>query len=476
MTIELERKASTLSMHSSQRLAVFDDEDDEELTAQQLRDKLRETLRALQEKDRDLLIAAEIGAHLVEVNKALVSKYESVDAQMQNIDDIVEDDDAAAEAERAASAKARARSAAVAAFSSSEVTADDDTMLRRPSDSLFVHIAALERSNADLRQELDTALANLRDVDAVHARTIKAMRETNEALQTQLRNALTEIRDESSAHTQIVSALENDIEYLRTELSGVAQTAAQLEKEKRRLLKEKVESLKESRHAENMEQELFAELQLRIHTLEADNDRFMSAKDEIEKRFMAMRNENALAQERIAELTAKLEESTVANQSSTVQNQVIEEMREQLEDMRSRFAALHDELERGREPSGARLDDEAWEWTPWLERAKNKAWERDIAGLRDEINDLRVHQQQAYTRLATELTSMVGRILEFTPTPISSITSTILDTTLGTTFVSALSGKSSNSKAVSDATKATTSSALKAIAPASAAAAAAEFK
>ncbi|KAL2915754.1 hypothetical protein HK105_204700 [Polyrhizophydium stewartii] len=500
---------SLASLGAPQKLDFLDDSDDlDSLSEQQLRLKLRDALRALQEKDKDLLLAAEIGAQLVEINNSLVSDYENLlekkggsDAAADGVptpstspqQSSVHMPAAAAEPADAAAALDpssldpnvlrqqslfKRRSAMslrqlaplsaqtdVAAAVTSPVQspshgavlspppslsadleaidrrARSHTHSRKPSGSFFEYIATLERANAELRQQLDTATANLRDSDASHARNVKTLRANNEALQKQLRETMTEMRDEANAHAQTVSSLESDMEYLRAELSRVAQTAAELETEKRRLLKEKMDTFKETKHIENVDQELIAELLARVNALEAENDRLSSGKLDLDRRFAVLREEHAEALERIADLTVRAEEGLSAREAYQSQSREMDEMRDQLEDMRNRLLALHDDLavtggNQPPAPPGAHLvlTQEGWEWTPWLERARIKAWERDINGLRDEINYLRAHQNQAYNRLKNELGGLVGRLMVYVPNPLkplsslSSITSSVIGT------------------------------------------------
>ncbi|KAI8917923.1 hypothetical protein BC831DRAFT_438497 [Entophlyctis helioformis] len=335
----------------------------------------------------------------------------------------------------------------------SPISAPQQPHRRRLSGTFFDYVTTLERTNIDLRHQLDTALANLRDADMAHARNLKSLREANEGLQTQLRDTMTEMRDESTSHAQVVTALEADMEYLRNELSRVAQTAQELEAEKRRLLREKMETLKESRVMGHSDQELISELHARIATLETDHDRLTATKADLEKRAGVLRHELNACHERIAELTARAEDATAACRAFEAKARGADEMREQLEDLQARVMALDDEAtfsgigrsggamaagagagSADRVPPGSTrviMTKEGWEWTPWLERARVKAWERDMAGLREEINDLRSHQQQAYNRLKNELSGMAGRMLSFIPNPLqplSSLTSSVLGT------------------------------------------------
>ncbi|KAH9276336.1 hypothetical protein BASA83_001024 [Batrachochytrium salamandrivorans] len=449
-----------------------DDEHYESLSQDVLISKLREAHQALQDRERDLFNAAEIGAQLVQVNdvlmlecselkKALYSDPMYAPPSSDHAEKVAETSDQTAQRSKTTSTASVSSMLQVdvryptpqSMMSSPEegrpaqfektMALSPDTLQNKGALSekgpmsphhhkysgvLYEYISLLEGKNADLQLQLDSALANIHDSDVSLSRSHMVLRESNKALQTDLHKALTELRDQERLHTRTVASLEKDMGLLREDLARIVVSSADLEAEKRSLLKEKLRFSKESKQLEIVDLELIAELKSRISTIEADYDRLKFENQELDSRYSILRSEHAAAHGRISELIIEARNTQTFTLEQSQHDQVIKELREQLEEMQNRVVLLQDELvHAGGDMSPVALDKqlvrskERWEWMPWLERTRIKAWEHDIAGLHDEIAHLRDNQDQAYDRLKNEFTGLVGRIVQYSPIPLKPL-------------------------------------------------------
>ncbi|KAJ1551329.1 hypothetical protein HK405_014717 [Cladochytrium tenue] len=113
---------------------------------------------------------------------------------------------------------------------------------------------------------MTVAIENPLDSEKIQAKAVANLRRANVSLQEQLHSALSEVRDTEYAHNKAVSSLEADLESLRLELSSTLQAAVELENEKRRLAREKVDAIRESQIAESADMRVIHELQKRVRS------------------------------------------------------------------------------------------------------------------------------------------------------------------------------------------------------------------
>lgn len=205
-----------------------------------------------------------------------------------------------------------------------------------------------------------------------------------------------------------MSSLERDLEQLRMELQTTALAAAELEEDRRRLLREQAEVRRDTKEIEQTDQQIIQDLQSKLKEVEAENAKLSVGKKESERRSTMHRIELEELTVLAKDLEAKAEETDVLREECARQFRVIEELHQQLEDMRAielehleeelAFGEHTDELQQrsevlenvveqdGHTPSGALVRNEQnWEWTKWIERTRTRCWEIDIAGLKEEV-------------------------------------------------------------------------------------------
>ncbi|KAJ1558007.1 hypothetical protein HK405_014632, partial [Cladochytrium tenue] len=429
-----------------------------------------------------LIIAAEIGQQLVAANNSLVSEFEELKTRQAataavspstlqspsavaaswsaagDVADHSNSEDALRASKRASMSLLKSRLATGAGGGPS---ADRDSTVavgelertgdlrrqgsaKKPSAGVYEYVMDLERTNADLREQMTVAIENLRDSEKIHGKAVANLRRANVSLQEQLHSALREVRDTEQAHNKAVSSLEADLESLRLELSSTSQAAVELEVEKRRLAREKVDAIRESQIAESADTRVIHELQKRVRALEEGNASAAAGRRDAEKRLRGARAELDEARRLAAELQEQVEAAVWLREECERRGALVLELREQLEEVRSsaldssedrQFRAATTEAGARRAavgPANSELSvvlqkgEADWQWSPWLSSVREKVWEADISGLQQEIADLALHRETAYVRLRTGIDDMLTVIVRALPTPIQALTTSIV--------------------------------------------------
>ncbi|TPX72935.1 hypothetical protein SpCBS45565_g00257 [Spizellomyces sp. 'palustris'] len=425
-----------------------------------LRTKLKNALEALKDKERDLTLAAEIGQQLVAANNSLMTEYQDLVNRTKSLQQLnVQAPQYGSRASlRGGSLRSLARRRSKASLSIDLVAASEPSLSsdsptsttapslsRRRSIGTLEYVNSLERANTDLRAQLDVLEANLRDAERIHRQTVSNLRRNNASLQDQLRATLQDLRDAEAGHARVVSNFERDLDQLRNELQATAQAAAELEVDRRRLLREHAEVRRDTKELEQTDQEIMQDLGRRVRDLETENAKLLVAKKESDRRCAMQRIELEELTVHAKELEAKVAETEGLKDEYARQSRVVDELREQLEDIRASdmehfeeemaFGGVtgideEDENEpyqgstvRGVDSGHLTSRKQDWEWTKWIERTRTRCWELDMAGLRDEIADLRAHREEAYSRLRSTLESCTRQVVDHTQRPITSLAS-----------------------------------------------------
>jgi DNA repair exonuclease SbcCD ATPase subunit len=232
---------------------------------------------------------------------------------------------------------------------------------------IFQYLIALEKTNAQLQNQLDVAHGNLKDSDISHTKAIDASRQLNETLQERVFQTMSSFKKAETDHTLQIKSLESDIEYLRTQLESVLANADDLARKKDQLAKEKTEILRETRNLELNDQQLIENLNHKITDLEAENQKLKSINMELNEKTDTQSNELKECWDRIQELHSELQTSRELQNMYEEQQMVIEELRSQLELVRDQCQHLSEQVEQvelTKVPSGQRLilTNEGWEW------------------------------------------------------------------------------------------------------------------
>ncbi|KAI8998181.1 hypothetical protein BC832DRAFT_595232 [Gaertneriomyces semiglobifer] len=414
-----------------------------------LRSKLKDALAALKDKERDLTLAAEIGQQLVAANNALLHEYQDLvnrsKATPPTSPTVTPPPTSYHTNLYSSRALARRPSRTSLRSDSSGSSSHVLTLHKQRSNGTLNYVNSLERANADLRAQLDVLEANLRDAERIHRHTVSNLRRANAGLQDQLRNTLQDLRDVEVAHARANATLERDLDQLRNELQATAQSAAELEVDRRRLIREQAEARKDTKDIEDSDQQIIDGLQNRVKELEEENARLLSGKKESERRCMMQKVELEELGAHAEQLQKEVEESRGLREHLTHLSTVVEELHGQLEDMRAIHIGIMEEemstadITACTEQSLRSFEEESlmihterltpakehpnWEWTEWVERTRTRCWELDVAGLRQEITDLRTHREEAYDRVRNNLRYCTQTVVQCIPRPIASLAS-----------------------------------------------------
>ncbi|KAJ3192202.1 hypothetical protein HDU83_009323 [Entophlyctis luteolus] len=318
-----------------------------------LKDKLAEALEAMAEKERDLIMAAEFGQSLLQANARLQQQLAELQAAKGGGDDESE-------------------------------------------------VAVLKR--------------RLRETEKNADRQIQALNRQTQTLTQDLRSALTDHKRSEAEHAKQVRMLEADLEALMAQVGSSKSEGA-------------------AAGATSSAAAAFAASTAAAAATVSDEETIMQI-SKLQEEIAQLTQWKADAEKTIATTTATLQESIVRlhDQEDRLQaaasmrqeferrGTLIIQLREQVEDLRARLdSAAQEEAENGGVTpaadgrSLAKINSDTWEWTPWLENVKHKAWERDLAGLREEVEDLRRHREEAYNKLKTEMDSYMFKFVDSLP-------------------------------------------------------------
>ncbi|KAJ3093504.1 hypothetical protein HK100_006578, partial [Physocladia obscura] len=325
----------------------------------ELQERLAEALEAMAEKERDLIMAAEFGQSLVAANTRLQQQLAEVSA-----------------------------GGGIAGGDDGEQT--EKTAERQ--------IQALTRQTQTLTQDLRTALLDHKRSEAEHAKQVRLLEADLDSLAAQLASASKE------------KEKEKDKEPPSDAPSAAAKEA-----------KDPAESAESARENASL---------LQIDLLKAEVDRLAVAKKDVDK---ALHATSAALQESVVRLhdqEDRLQAAQAMRQEFERRGVLIVQLKEQIEDLRAQLdeRAEADQLEgftqnnSAANAAGDRLKiNDNWEWTPWLESVKHKAWERNITGLREEVEDLRRHREEAYNKLKAEMDGYMAKFVGALPESVLAV-------------------------------------------------------
>ncbi|KAI8621826.1 hypothetical protein BC830DRAFT_1092415 [Chytriomyces sp. MP71] len=282
---------------------------------------------------------------------------------------------------------------------------------------------ALLQSNEKLQQQLDGAnrggngggddasglRIRLRETEKAADRQIQALQRTNQTLQQDLRAALQDMRRAETEHTKEVKGLESDLEALRYELERNAKDNAALNKAAKL-------AAKDDAAAADADEAIFTELHKEVASLK-------EWKKEAEKTIKQTTTALQESLVRVQDQQDRLDAAASMRQEFERRGTLILELKEQIEDLRVHLADAQEQI--GGEVSQAaaqasagfvsKYDGKEWEWSPWIESVKGKVWERNLTGLKEEVDELRKHREEAYRKLKEEMDTMVVKFVDQLP-------------------------------------------------------------
>ncbi|KAJ3108722.1 hypothetical protein HDU97_000120 [Phlyctochytrium planicorne] len=468
----------------------YEDEILHSMSTDELRKRLKDALNAIREKERDLIIAAEIGQQLVAANTSLAAEYEALASRISGQPSspipnpslptpipsgpsspsrIVTapavssppshsalraskrasmslsmsrlaggegaDEEESAVGGLVGDASAAAGNVAAVEGLAIEGVAEMKRKLakRKSTNGMYEYVLGLERANAELRDQLKVTFQNLTDADRIHKTSMVSLRKTNSALQDQIRSTLEDLRDAEKSHAKAVSTLEVDLEKLRADWAKTSEERDALENERKRLLKSGIERVRELEGVAGGDAEVILQLQERVRELEGE---IRKTKD-VEGRYKKSAEEIQSLREVVSGMEEEIQRLKRCEEEKGRLEVEVEELREQVEEARRWVLEREEEFRGSRDGTvrsgGDRLAmvlggeaEEKWEWTPWLNSVRNKCWDRDMDGLRTEISNLQAHRVEAYQRLRSEMDVMMHSIVSILPAGLQSITTRVV--------------------------------------------------
>ncbi|KAJ3072320.1 hypothetical protein HDU98_003829 [Podochytrium sp. JEL0797] len=268
-------------------------------------------------------------------------------------------------------------------------------------------------ANQDSLGDKDALKKKLRETEKQADRQIQSLTRQTQSLTTDLRAALQDHRKSELDHAKQVRLLEDDLEELRSELVARANaaTAAAVVGGK---------AVKKDSHSDDADlEDRQLEAEMKVKELEAELESLTVWKKEAET---TIKQTTSALQDSLLRLHAqddRLQAAAAMRQEFETRGTLIVQLKEQVEDLHLRLQTLEagDDVTIEMDPATARslAYNKDWEWTPWLESVKTKAWDRNLSGLKEEVEELRLHRIEAYNRLKEQMDQTIVSFVDRLP-------------------------------------------------------------
>ncbi|KAI8803992.1 hypothetical protein BJ742DRAFT_906489 [Cladochytrium replicatum] len=336
----------------------YDDVDDyaafllpnQSLSEEEYRSRGSEVLRALHEKNRDLRVAAQIGQSLLTANAALKKAYEDLLAAKGCTlpGDLVTADQVLRNALYHVNPfEAHGDSDYDETFEEDEGDKQTPTLNFRPNFAQAEHVeggapASVLMGAQDIMSQLSVHVPSSdRNVmeslpSGLHVVDyISSLEKTNADQQAQLSRLL----EQDANNVRAIRKLEAELEEARNEAGSLGSQLTELEQEKRRLLRDMVDRLKEKSQTEVDDQKIIEELELRIKKLEQDYAKTVRERKQYGMQLEGALSELAAFRKKCSELEEQLEGTEYLRHLYDQQSQYIDELKAVIEDHRNIIAS-----------------------------------------------------------------------------------------------------------------------------------------
>ncbi|KAK9767643.1 hypothetical protein K7432_002409 [Basidiobolus ranarum] len=317
----------------------------------ELKHRLRDAYRMLKEKNRDIVLAAEIGQSLLESNDKLKLEYELAMLTLKERTSFGEE-----------------------AFESSDSSAKWES----ERNELYSQLSELERSNIDLQEKLEQTLHKASDNERENEKKMK----------------------QSEAQLAAVSR----------ELENQLRKNEELEENNKRLANEKGELIKGKKKFDTKDEQL-EKVQILAHDLECVVKSLSVNKQELEAKLYAVMSENNVLQEKLMRYEEEMEEyHSIQDQYQEQSNELneatyaLEEARETIQALENRISVIEPESHQGPDRAGVTLFDEVEDRRQELED-KHQNLSKKHAGLL-KAHNMTIHQQERMKNHISRLTQL----------------------------------------------------------------------
>ncbi|KAI8909330.1 hypothetical protein DFJ77DRAFT_550566 [Powellomyces hirtus] len=319
----------------------------------QLCEQLRHCMALLEEKDRDLLLAAEVGQLLLQQNEQLSSvscqQCASLRSNKPHITTPPRDDSSAAPPLDMKNTENPFLSPSMP--KTPEPTMGEKTS--RSSSPLMGYCASPRRPRSQEfkwpgspvnkrtpKQRIPSATSDFEMSDYVVNLEQKCA-----DFHTQVVSLQAQLREETHSQQKEKESAEAAVSELRTALSAVTEEVESLREEKRRLLRQMKNEKREKSWYENEDRDNVASLIGKVQEAEEEATREAAARQAVENRLKTLLEETGILRQRVSELGNAVKENVALNMCCERQEKLIAELKEQLEEMRVNYTNATMELD-----------------------------------------------------------------------------------------------------------------------------------
>jgi len=293
---------------------------------------LKEAYGVIRERERDLLLAAEIGKSLLENNIALKSKYESEIVQLQNMQRSRVKPGIFSIQHTQQHTQLAPPSTALETFSEEPMEFDESD-----TESLYGISSSYEPSSGESllkrkNHQLSNSGLNYKDLE-----NLRELETRNQDLQQKLEEALKEHSESEKANRTKIRKLETDFQHVQESCVLATQKIEELEKVNDHLVqKQKADFWNLKYNKKTNENDDYIEALLhKVQELEDQNTIIEKAKVEIERRLKRTTDELVIIKGQYDDSLEKLENYEYLQHVNRDQEKLIAELNENLEEQRA---------------------------------------------------------------------------------------------------------------------------------------------
>ncbi|KAJ3282833.1 hypothetical protein HDU79_009617 [Rhizoclosmatium sp. JEL0117] len=284
--------------------------------------------------------------------------------------------------------------------------------------------------------EVSQLKLRLRETEKNADRQIASLTRQTQTLTSDLRAALTDAKKSESEHAKQVRQLESDLDSLRADFAALSQSAQKNVSSRVTVIEDNSDSISEN---------VISDLQAQIQAL-------TNAKKEAEA---TVQKTTAALQESIVRLhdqEDRLQAAAAMRQEFERRGTLIVQLKDQVEDLSTRLQELQDSVSAESTTAATSTAtatskpltyNKDWEWTPWIQSVKSKAFDGNLSGLKEEVEELKIHRQEAFNRLKEQMDAVVVGFVSNIP---EGVRTNVLTPLQGVMGVGALAGSAKEDK------------------------------
>ncbi|RUS23477.1 hypothetical protein BC938DRAFT_475089 [Jimgerdemannia flammicorona] len=311
---------------------------------------LKEAYGALRDKERDLLLAAEIGKSLLDNNIALKSKYEALLQQLQAYQEQQQQQrymvtlSTPQQQPYPPSPHNNESTAELNVISDNDIKSDGD---------------ATESADGDPDFRRPRRLAQSYKTDAA----VETLQEENQELQQKLETATSDLKAAEKSHKQKMRRMESEVQSLRSELESATKKVTELEETNDKLvLRQRKNQQSNQDESSMLYSSAPAVLYEKLQIVEQENVEITQAKEDLEEKLAATVSDLNMLKDKFDQFQFTQTDYIALQEAYQRQLKHISELNQSLEEHRNLLQSVNDKnnMSARNSPAPSESGDSAW--------------------------------------------------------------------------------------------------------------------